>query len=379
MDGAASKPSLWVIGSENPRIRDFFNQVGRWMDVTYLDIERVGNKPSFDQIVDSWRWRRREGGFPEARICVPQRFTELSSTLSHWFCRRRFAQVGRPDAVVFTWPQLASLCEQLPDVFRIYYCKDPFDRWPGNAAKVRAQENRLLHHCDAAFAVSRQLVEDMIPRARGKVFYSPNAVEDSFVSAPPQPRPWDLPVDRPIIGCIGRMNYGYDWDYIRGLTTAVPEALFCFVGPFAGCNDFDRHRILEQFRTTPNMLWLGERPHKRLIAYIQSFDVCFNFLRADDNNHRRSPLRLFDYLASDRPVFSTAVREAYEQLPHIFISPTPQEAADAIRKVLDGRLGVDLAARHEFVRQNTWSARAAEFVSHLRECGFRMNSISRAA
>jgi len=298
MDLAATKPSLWVIGSENPRIRDFFNEVGRWMDVAYLDIERIGHKPSVDQLVDSWRWRRRDGGFPEARICVPVRWSGVSDTLSHWFCRRRFAQVGRPDAVVFTWPRLASLCEQLPDVFRIYYCKDPFGWWPGDSARVRAQENRLLHHCDAVFAVSRQLVEDMIPRARAKVFYCPNAVEDSFVNAPPRPRPWDLPTDRPIIGCIGRMNYSYDWDYIRQLTAAIPDALFCFVGPFAGCNNFDRHRILSQFRSTPNILWLGARPHRHLMAYIQHFDVCFNFLRADDNNHRRSPLRLFDYLAT---------------------------------------------------------------------------------
>lgn len=379
MAAASFKPSLWVIGAENPRIRDFFNQVGRWMDVTYLDIERIGYALSFEQLVDSWRWRRRDGGFPEARICVPQRFRTVSNALSHWFCRRRFAHAGRPDAVVFTWPRLAPLCEMLPDVFRIYYCKDPFDRWPGDSARVRAQEDRLLHHCDAAFAVSRQLVEDMIPRARAKVFYCPNAVDDSFVQAAPQPRPRDLPLGRSVIGCVGRMNYSYDWDYIRHLTTAIPDALFCFVGPIIGVNDFDRRRILSQFRSTPNILWLGARPHRQLIAYIQHFDVCFNFLRADEINHRRSPLRLFDYLATDRPVLSTAVREAHEQLPHIFIAPTPQQAADTIRQILQGRLGVDLAARRQYIRQNTWSTRADQFIEHLRECGFNPGSRSQAA
>jgi len=370
MDVTAPRPSIWVIGSENPRIRDFFNEVGRWMDVTYLDIERIGHKPSIDQLLDSWRWRRRDGGFPEARICVPLRWPGVSRTLSHWFCRRRFAQAERPDAVVFTWPHLASLCEWLPDVFRICYCKDPFDRWPGDSARVRAQENSLLHHCDAAFAVSRQIVQDMVPRARAKVFYCPNAVEDSFVNAPPQPRPRDLPVGRPIIGCIGRMNNTYDWEYVAHLTAALPDAIFCFVGPLAGCNEFDRRHILSQFRSTANILWLGDRPHRQVIAYIQHFDVCFNCLRANDNNDRRSPLRLFDYLAGDRPVLSTAVREAYEHLPHVFIAPSPQEGADTIRKLLDGRLGVDTAARHKYIQRNTWSVRAEEFVGHLQECGF---------
>ncbi|HEX4053895.1 MAG TPA: hypothetical protein VHX86_06490 [Tepidisphaeraceae bacterium] len=379
MATASFKPSLWVIGSENPRIRDFFNQVGRWMNVTYLDVERIGYTLSFDQLVDSWRWRRPNGGFPEARICVPQRYRAFSAALAHWFCRRRFAQVGRPDAVVFTWPHLAPLCELLPDVFRIYYCKDPFDRWPGDAAQVRAQEDRLLHHCDAAFAVSRQLVEDMIPRARAKVFYCPNAVDDSFIQSPRQPRPRDLPLGRPVIGCVGRMNYSYDWDYIRHLTTAIPDALFCFVGPMIGVNDFDHGRILFQFRSTPNILWLGARSHRQLLSYIQHFDVCFNSLRADEFNHRRSPLRLYDYLATDRPILSTAVREAYEQLPHIFIAPGPHDAVDMIRQILQGRLGVDLAARSEYIRQNTWSVRAAQFIEHLQECGFNPGFGSQAA
>jgi Glycosyl transferases group 1 len=374
-----TKPSLWVIGSENPRIRDFFNEVGRWMDVTYLDIEKIGYTLSFDRIVDSWRWRRRARGFPEARICVPYRWQTFSASLSHWFCRRRFAQVGRPDAMVFTWPRLSVLCEMIPDVFRIYYCKDPFTLWPGDSERVLAHENRMLRHCDAAFAVSRQLVDDMTPRARGPVYYLPNAVTDSFVRAGPQDRPDDLPVGRPIIGCVGQINNSYDWQYIRELTAAVPEALFCFVGQFTNVNALDRRRIQAQLRATPNMRFLGYRPHQRLIAYMRHFDICFNFLRLNENNHRRSPLRLFDYLATDRPVLSTPVREAFEQLPHVVIAPTPREAADTIREILQGRLKVDLAARRQYIQQNTWSTRAAQFMQQLRECGFNSGSTSRAA
>jgi glycosyltransferase involved in cell wall biosynthesis len=371
MSESSRKLSVWVVGSENPRIRDFFNQVGRWAKISYLDIEPIGRTPSLAQIADSWRWRRRGKGFPEARICLPVRWTNLSNSLSNWFCRRRFAQTGRPDVVVFTWPRLAPLCEKLPDVFRVYYCKDPFDRWPGAPAATRELQQRLLNNCDAVFPVARQLVEDFAPSARGKVVYLPNAVDDAFVDAPPQPRPADLPTGKPIAGCVGQINHTYDWQYIRQLAAGLPEVTFCFVGPLVPRNRYDRRDILTQLRTTPNIVWLGGRPHAQLPAYIQHFDICFNCLIADENSHRRSPLRLYDYLATDRPIVSTPVREAYETLPHVYIAPTPDEAVQTVRKILNGELTVDLPARHDFIKQNTWSARAAQFMGHLHEFGLK--------
>jgi Glycosyl transferases group 1 len=371
MPGHSHQLSFMVIGSENPRIRDFFGEVGRFGEISYLDMEPLNRRTSIDQMAACWRWRKPCEGIEEARTCVPRRWSAVSSSMVHWFCRRRFADAGRPDAVVFTWPYLAPLCEKLPDMFRIYYCKDPFDRWPGATPATRIMEQRLLDHCDLVFTVSRQLAEDFAPRARGKVIYLPNAVADSFLSLPKLPRPEELPPEQRIVGCIGQINYTYDLEYMQRLAALTPEVTYCFVGDVVEYDGAQRRKLLSWLRRTENVLWLGPRPHHQLPAFIQNFDICLNCLKVDDNNNRRSPLRLYDYLASDRPVVTTAVREAYEHVPHVLLAESPEDAARVIRESLDGKLRMDLPRRRAYIRQNTWSVRARQFLGHLRQWGLK--------
>jgi hypothetical protein len=367
----SNKLSFMVIGSENPRIRDFFGQVGKFGEISYLDMEPLNRQTSIAQMAACWRWRKPREGFEEARTCVPRRWTEVSGAMVHWFCRRRFADAGRPDAVVFTWPYLAPLCEKLPDLFRIYYCKDPFDRWPGATPATRVMEQRLLDNCDMVFTVSRQLAEDFAPRSRGQVIYLPNAVDDSFLSLPLQPRPADLPEDQTIAGCIGQINHTYDLEYMRELAALTPNVTYCFIGQVVEYDGAQKRRIVSWLRHTDNVLWLGQRPHSQLPAYIQHFDICLNCLRVDDNNNRRSPLRLYDYLVSDHPVISTPVREAYEHVPHVLLASTPEQAARIVRDAAGGKLQMNLAGRRGYIRQNTWSVRARQFLGHLRQSGLK--------
>jgi glycosyltransferase involved in cell wall biosynthesis len=369
MSNISQPLSFMVVGSENPRIRDFFGQVGHYGKISYLDMEPLNRRTSIDQMAACWRWRRPSEGVEEARTCVPRRWGGVSSSLVHWFCRRRFADAGRPDAVVFTWPYLASLCEKLPDLYRIYYCKDPFDRWPGATSATREMEQRLLNNCDLVFTVSRQLAEDFAPRSRGKVIYLPNAVDDSFLSLPSLPRPDDLPTGQPIVGCIGQINYTYDLEYMQQMAALSPGVTFCFVGAVVEYDGAQRRRILSWLRRTENVIWLGERPHEQLPAYIQHFDICLNCLRVDDNNNRRSPLRLYDYLVSDRPVITTGVREAYEHVPHVVVAESPEEAANVIRETLEGKRPIDAARRRAYIEQHTWSVRARQFLGYLRKSG----------
>ncbi len=371
MSSLPHKASFMVIGSENPRIRDFFGQVGHFGEISYLDMEPLNRRTSIDQMASCWRWRKPREGFEEARTCVPRRWSEVSSAVVHWFLRRRFADAGRPDAVVFTWPHLAPLCEKLPDLFRIYYCKDPFDRWPGATPDTKKMEQRLLDTCDMVFAVSRQLAEDFAPRLRGKVIYLPNAVDDGFLTLPRQPRPEDLPTDRPIVGCIGQINYTYDLGYMQKLAALMPEVTFCYIGEVVEYDWAQRKRLLAWLRRTENVVWLGAKPHRELPAYIHNFDLCLNCLHVDDNNNRRSPLRLYDYLTTERPVVSTPVREAYEHLPHILLADSPEQAAAMIRDSFSGKRRVDLPRRRAYIRQNTWSVRARQFLGHLRQSGLK--------
>jgi hypothetical protein len=88
-------------------------------------------------------------------------------------------------------------------------------------------------------------------------------------------------------------------------------------------------------------------------------------LKADDSGDRRSPLRLYDYLTTQKPVISTPVREAYEHLPHIHIAKNAKEAAVLARRILAGDLPVDAAAREQYIGGQTWATRAKQLLGEL--------------
>jgi len=358
--------SLLVAGSENPRIRDFFSQVARYAGVSYLDTSPITRLPDFDKLTQSWRWRKIGENPPEAHLLIPRRWRELSTNLTEWFCRQRFSQVGKVDAIVFTWPQLCFLAERFTDVTRVYYVKDPFELWPWGAEFIRPFETRLLDNVDATFAISRLLTADLAPRTPGKTFYLPNGFCDWFVPQGNVPRPADLPTDAPIIGSVGQINYkDYDWDYVLAIAAALPEVKICFLGKFDEEDLQARRKVRRILTQTPNIVWLGWRKYQQVPAYMQYSDILINFLKATPLGNRRSPLRLYDYLTTDRPIISTGVTEAYEHEPHVHVAPEAPQAIQLIREMLAGQHKPDLRARDEYRRHHSWDMRAREFLAEL--------------
>lgn len=357
--------SLLVVGSENPRIRDFFSQVARYADVSYLDTSPLGRYPDFNKLARSWRWRKRGDGLPEAHLLLPKRWPELSTDLTEWFCRRRFSQTRRADAIVFTWPQLCFLAERFPDITRVYYCKDPFELWHWGPDYIRPYETRLLRNVDAVFSVSRLLATELAARTPGKSFYLPNGSCDWFLPSGELPRPADLPTDKPMIGSVGQINKDYDWEYVKAIAAALPEVRICFLGKLLEDDVAARERVQTIITKTPNILWLGWRNYEQVPAYMRHCDILMNFLKADDLGNRRSPLRLYDYLTTDQPIISTGVAEAYEHRPHVHVAEDAPRAIELIREMLRGEHKPDVESRREYTRNHSWDVRAREFLREL--------------
>jgi glycosyltransferase involved in cell wall biosynthesis len=357
--------NLLVVGSENPRIRDFFGEVARDANVSYLDTSPITRLPSLDKLCRSWRWRKRGTDTAEAHLLVPKRYQELSTSLTHWFCRRSFAQFGKADAVIFTWPQLCFLAEKFTDITRVYYCKDPFELWMWGPEFIRPLETRLLNNVDAVFAVSRLLTWDLAPRTTAKTFYLPNGFCDWFVPEADSPRPRDLPPGKPVIGSVGQINDDYDWDYVQYIAEELPDVNIAFLGNLKEPDPTAERRIHRILTRTPNILWLGWRKYDRVPVYMHHCDILMNFLKADDLGNRRSPLRLYDYLTTSRPIISTGVAEAYPHKPHIHVAADGPQAVQAIREILAGRHPLDLEARRQYASNQSWQVRARQFLDEL--------------
>jgi len=169
-------------------------------------------------------------------------------------------------------------------------------------------------------------------------------------------------IPTPRVGCVGQINSSaYDWELIEHLSANFPSAQFVFIGPRFKEGSSSAADRLETVFARPNVHWLGPKPHAHLSAYLRRFDVCINPLCVSEHNHRRSPLRLFDYLTSDRPIVSTAIAEAFNHVPFFGIGNDKEEFRQLLGEAFKVKVAPDLERRRDYIAANTWQTRADEF------------------
>jgi glycosyltransferase involved in cell wall biosynthesis len=329
----------------------------------------AGRRPL--RLIHCGRWRQTAPRWFEHAVLIPSwsKTPRLTSAICAFHLGRRLDDLDGGAVVVFTLPHYSRLASRWPAVPKVYFAYDPYECYTGwNPAAIETGESEMLAHCDAAFAISPALADDFRQRTERPVFVQPNGVAESFLTAfdSPLPPPDDLPPGGlPVVGCVGQISRAYDWELLDGLVRQCPDLSFVFVGPLFGEDPVVQAQV-DRVLTAPNVRWLGPKPHDQLPRYINRFDVCLNPLRVEPCNDRRSLLRLYDYLASDRPVASTAVACAREHRPHVEVGRGPDEMAALVRRLANGKRVVDRTVRREYVGRHTWTRRAELFLTNLR-------------
>jgi glycosyltransferase involved in cell wall biosynthesis len=361
---------ILLLDSNASWVRSFFHAVAAaGTEVRALELNSLGYRPRavFAGILQPWR--QTEAPFFNRTIIVPgwSRFRGLSTYLATSAVRRCIRRFGMPRAIVYTLPQYAGVAETFATegIVGVYHAHDTFRFYDWNREQTIALERRMLSACSFTLAVARLVQEDLAAETTRPVFYSPDATSMEFIDQLRQPPP--IPADmlthkRPIVGCTGQINREYDWELIGELSNRLPGVSFVFIGPLA-----EGTELMKEIFARPNVHWLGPRPHQQLPAYLSAFDICFNPLKVNDHNNRRSPLRLYDYLATTKPILSTAIREAFEHEGLVSIGRDVNECTTLLQRMLDGNDSVDQEHRRRYILNNTWEVRAAQFLSHLND------------
>ena len=101
-----------------------------------------------------------------------------------------------------------------------------------------------------------------------------------------------------------------------------------------------------------------EIPH--LVAW---FDVCINPFKLDKLSDSVSPIKLYEYIASGKPIVSVDMPAAREFEQLVSLSRTPQEFVDAIADHLasknqgDAFTEAEVEMRQKFLKEFSWDAR----------------------
>ncbi len=161
----------------------------------------------------------------------------------------------------------------------------------------------------------------------------------------------------------------YEWkgaDTLAAAAQHVPGATFMFVG---GTPD-DVTRFSKKWGNVSNIRLIGHVPHEQVSMWQSAADVLVlpNSGKEEISVHFTSPMKMFEYMASAKPIVASDLPSIREVLPaDIAYYATPDDPASfasAIGMALSDTSGRGLAAR-SLVDTYTWKNRAERILSRI--------------
>jgi len=185
----------------------------------------------------------------------------------------------------------------------------------------------------------------------------------------------NLPMDKKIVLYAGHL---YDWKgaYILAKTAGLmPEILFIFVGG----NSHEVNEFRRQFVKSDNIKIFGQKPHREIPLYLKSADVLAlpNSQYSRDrrfaaySRYDTSPIKLFEYMASNRPIVASSLPSIQEILnsnnSFLAQADNPDSFAKEIRIILGNKELAAKVAHAAFnnVQQYSWEKRAEKIVKFI--------------
>jgi len=164
----------------------------------------------------------------------------------------------------------------------------------------------------------------------------------------------------------------YAWKGVDALAEAarlVPDVEVIFVGG----TEQDVARFKSMYASVSNVRVVGRVPHKDVPLWQAVADVLVipNSAKAEISVHHTSPMKLFEYMASERPILASdlpSIREVLTDETGYFATPDdPHSFADALKRIFSEPEEAMKRARaaRRVAEENTWENRARGIIEKL--------------
>lgn len=182
----------------------------------------------------------------------------------------------------------------------------------------------------------------------------------------------NLPLDKKIILYTGHL---YDWKgagIVLAAAKLLPDCLVVFVGGTdADVVSFKKRAENENIK---NVLVVGHRPVGEIPIYLCAADILVlpNSAKSAISARYTSPLKLFEYMASRRPIVASdlpSLREILTEETATFFEPdNSQSLAESVKSTLSNPAVAVQKAEQAYltVQNHTWDRRAMAIINFLK-------------
>ncbi len=213
----------------------------------------------------------------------------------------------------------------------------------------------------------------MEPSVKRKLIVEPNAVDiEAFGNGGNKEEArvkLDLPRDKKLAIYTGHL---YAWKGVDTLSEAakvLPEDMRVV---FVGGTEKDILRFKESYGGEKRIMIIGHRPHDEMPLWQAAADVLVvpNTGKEAISAHYTSPMKLFEYMASGRPIVASdlpSVREMLSEKNAILVVPDdPQALAEGIVRAFDPSTQILADRAREDIKRHSWTARAERISEFIR-------------
>jgi glycosyltransferase involved in cell wall biosynthesis len=258
-----------------------------------------------------------------------------------------------PDILWLSFPFQNDLIGRFSEKIVCYDCMDDYLHMiPKSSEKLDIAEKDILIKANIVFASSSKLFDKCL-KYNKETYLVPNGAEvNHFIKA--RDCTLEIPEDfvhlrSPIMGFFGYIGDWIDLELLAFLAESNPNWSFVIIGPI----NTDTN-IIKKYA---NIFLLGEVPYKNLPNYLQKFDVCMILFKVNSLTESVNPVKLFEYLASGKPIVSTNLPEIRKYERYCMISSNKEEFLHNLRVCLEKKDKNDTIERIQFARENSWEDR----------------------
>ena len=173
-----------------------------------------------------------------------------------------------------------------------------------------------------------------------------------------------LKQDKPIIGYYGAFASWFDYDMVSNLAKQRPEYNIVLIG-----SKYDDSLEKSNIEKLENVYFLGTKDYKILKNYASRFNICTVPFIINDITKATSPLKIFEYMALEKPIVTTAMDEC-KKYESIFIANNKDEFIELIDKALK----LNREENEEYYEtlkkealENTWDSKAKSICNLLKQ------------
>lgn len=238
--------------------------------------------------------------------------------------------------------------------------------------------NQRIKKFKGIIAVTQTLKNKLIKKGitENKIMVAPDGADikqfDIQISQEEARKKMSLPLDRKIILYAGHL---YKWKGVDVLAEAA-KYLNNHLIVFIGGTKKDIKIFTSQFKNYKNILILGHKIYSEIPLYLKAADVLVlpNSAKEKISRYWTSPMKMFEYMASRRPIVASdlpSIREVLNKNNAILVEADNQkELIDGIKKSLENSDFSDKILTRAFqdVQQYGWVNRANNILNFIISC-----------